>query len=145
MCMIFQIAAVNSKESHTEENKPGGEGGTVSTQRVCNGAASKIHVNPDANVQQSNNVLANATENSHVENTENELDINKQCISTDKINERDDITESNETLEKENEERAPVTTKENIDDTNTEDHDEISEDTKLLSSSPKVCVTKSAK
>ena len=145
MCTIFQIAAVNSKESHTEENKPGGEGGTVSTQRVCNGAASKIHVNPDANVQQSNNVLANATENSHVENTENELDINKQCILTDKINERDDITESNETLEKENEERAPVTTKENIDDTNTEDHDEISEDTKLLSSSPKVCVTKSAK
>ena len=145
MCMIFQIAAVNSKESHTEENKPGDEGGTVSTQRGCNGAASKIHVNPDANVQQSNNVLANATENSHVENTENELDINKQCISTDKINERDDITESNETLEKENEERAPVTTKENIDDTNTEDHDEISEDTKLLSSSPKVCVTKSAK
>ena len=112
---------------------------------MCNGAASKIHVNPDANVQQSNNVLANATENSHVENTENELDINKQCILTDKINERDDITESNETLEKENEERAPVTTKENIDDTNTEDHDEISEDTKLLSSSPKVCVTKSAK
>ena len=144
MCMIFQIAAVNSKESHTEENKPGDEGGTVSTQRVCNGAASKIHVNPDANVQQSNNVLANATENSHVENTENELDINKQCILTDKINERDDITETNETIEKD-EEIATVTTNENIDDTITEDHDEISEDTKLLSSSPKVCVTKSAK
>ncbi len=69
----------------------------------------------------------------------------KHCVSTEKINEQDEIRKSNGTVEKENENMGTVAINENIDNTVTEDHDEISEDTKLLSSSPKVSVTKSAK
>lgn len=142
----IQISAVNSKECHTGENQSAGdEGGIDTTRKVCNGTASKIQANTDVNLHKSNNVLANEIENSHVENTVNELDMEKHCVSTEKINEQDEIRKSNGTVEKENENMGTVAINENIDNTVTEDHDEISEDTKLLSSSPKVSVTKSAK